>query len=78
VANERREQRECTAEPGDRAGRAPADGRRVDERVDQQQHAAGRHHGSEQIEVLEAGAPALTGEQSQDPAEHSRASWIVW
>ena len=47
-------------EPGDRAPCAPADVGCLDQRVDEQQHAAGHEQGTEGIEVREpAGAYAL-------------------
>jgi hypothetical protein len=50
---------------GDRAGRAPADVRRLHERVDEQQHAAGDEQGSECVEVREPRADPLAVEQRE-------------
>ena len=58
VDHERGQQRDRAGELGDRAGGAPADVGRLDQRVDEQQHPAGGEQRAEQRRSSRAGARA--------------------
>jgi hypothetical protein len=77
VGDKRRQEHDGAGELGDRSRCAPTHIRRLDERVDEEQHAAGDEEGSEGVEVREPGADPVALEQREGADEGNSAEGDV-